>query len=774
MSHAAARNPEPVAVPRDSRLDAHAALADLPREHGFEPLAVDGRIPADLQGTIYRNGATLMSAGGRRYAHWFDGDGGLSAVRFGGGTVTGAARVVQSAGLREERAAGKLLYGGFGTVQPGLFRRMRGTVKNTANTSVMWWQERLFALMEAARPTEMDPDTLETLGERDLDGVVAGSFSAHPHRVPVRRASYNFGVRYGRQTMLDLYELPDQGPARRIASLPLPGPTMIHDFIATENHLIVFIPPLRLRIARLFLGLGGYSDNLAWRSDLGTEVLVVPIDDPTRPIRFTADPFFTWHYSNAFERGRELVVDYVRYPDFTSNRWITEMFRGEDSPRGVADGTFHRAVIDLDGARMTSEERWSRPCEFPRVSPAVERDHQPFLLRRRPLGRRRRTRPARRHRPHRRRHRRRQRVRARARPLRLRAGLRAAAGWQRRGRWLPAGAGLRRHRSHQRLHRARRPGRRRWSDRPRPLRSPHPAALPRHLGAGRRQPLARALAPAARPWHRRFVTRSGLALIGAFLAVASCAEGPPPPSAPRAAAQASCRPDEIEPCDCAAGKGYRPCTAGGYGECVCTRAAGLAVATLEVRPPTAADLELYTADLGHAGLLRADFVTSLGTIHCQLFDRETPRTVANFVGLARGLKAWRDPRTGDAVQVPFYDGLIFHRVIPRFVIQGGDPTGTGTGGPGYVFADELVDSLHHDRPGVLAMANAGANTNGSQFYITEAAQPYLDRMPFTIFGQCADLDVIRAIARVPRQTGDRPIDPVVIQTVRIYRAEAPR
>lgn len=372
MSHAAAGSPEPVSIPRDSRRDAHAALADLPREHGFEPLAVDGRVPADLHGTIYRNGATLMSAGGRRYDHWFDGDGGLSAVRFGGGTVTGAARVVQSAGLREERSAGKRLYGGFGTVQPGLLRRLRGTIKNTANTSVMWWQERLFALMEAALPTEMDPDTLETLGERDLDGVVAGRFSAHPHRVPARRASYNFGTRYGRETLLDLYELPDQGPARRLASVPLPGPTLIHDFIATENHLIVFIPPLRLRIARMFLGMGGFSDNLAWRSDLGTEVLVVPIDDPTHPVRFTADPFFTWHYSNAFERGRELVVDYVRYPDFASNRWITEMFRGQDSSRGVADGTFHRAVINLDAERLTSEERWSRPCEFPRVAPAVD------------------------------------------------------------------------------------------------------------------------------------------------------------------------------------------------------------------------------------------------------------------------------------------------------------------------------------------------------------------------------------------------------------------
>ncbi len=257
-----------------------------------------------------------------------------------------------------------------------------------------------------------------------------------------------------------------------------------------------------------------------------------------------------------------------------------------------------------------------------------------------------------------------------------------------------------------------------------------------------------------------------------LVVLVACVEGAPPARQPAPAG--SCRAPEIEPCDCAAGKGYRPCEKGLFGECVCTRGAGQAVVTLEVRPPTAADLDRYTADLGHAGPLRADLVTAMGTVHCVLFDRDTPRTVANFVGLARGLKAWSDPQTGKAVRAPFYDGLTFHRVVPGFVIQGGDPTGRGTGGPGYLFDDELVNSLHHDRPGVLAMANAGANTNGSQFYITEAPQPYLDRMPFTIFGHCADVNVIQAIARVPRGKGDRPIDPVVIRTVRIYRAAEPR
>ncbi len=112
------------------------------------------------------------------------------------------------------------------------------------------------------RPTALDPATLETFGETDLDGIVVETFSAHPHHVPTRRAAYNFGVRYGRRTELDLYELPDDGPARRLATVRLPQSTMIHDFIATPDHLVFFEPPLRLKAMRMLLRLGAFCDNL--------------------------------------------------------------------------------------------------------------------------------------------------------------------------------------------------------------------------------------------------------------------------------------------------------------------------------------------------------------------------------------------------------------------------------------------------------------------------------------------------------------------------------
>ncbi len=137
---------------------------------------------------------------------------------------------------------------------------------------------------------------------------------------------------------------------------------------------------------------------------------------------------------------------------------------------------------------------------------------------------------------------------------------------------------------------------------------------------------------------------------------------------------------------------------------------------LEVRPPTADDLAAYTSDLTGDGPLTATIETSKGTIHCELFDKGAPVTVANFVGLARGKHAFKDPGSGKIETRPYYDGTVFHRVIPEFMIQGGDPTATGGGDPGYQFDTEVSPDLKHE-PGTLSMANAGPNTNGSQFFI---------------------------------------------------------
>ena len=169
-------------------------------------------------------------------------------------------------------------------------------------------------------------------------------------------------------------------------------------------------------------------------------------------------------------------------------------------------------------------------------------------------------------------------------------------------------------------------------------------------------------------------------------------------------------------------------------------------------------------------MTHAHFTTSEGNFTILLFDQEAPKTVANFVGLAEGTKEWTDPKTRLKVTRPFYDGLIFHRVIDGFMIQGGDPLGTGTGGPGFTFADELSPRLRHDKAGVLSMANAGANTNGSQFFITLAATPWLDNR-HSVFGEVVDgLDVVLKMGRTATsKPGDRPLKPITIASVRIER-----
>jgi peptidyl-prolyl cis-trans isomerase A (cyclophilin A) len=163
----------------------------------------------------------------------------------------------------------------------------------------------------------------------------------------------------------------------------------------------------------------------------------------------------------------------------------------------------------------------------------------------------------------------------------------------------------------------------------------------------------------------------------------------------------------------------------------------------------------------------ATFVTSMGSFTVRLMPEHAPKTVANFVELATGARQWTDPRNGSSSTDRLYDGTIFHRVIDDFMIQGGDPLGTGTGGPGYKFEDEVAGGPRFDRPGLLAMANAGPGTNGSQFFVTTTATAWLTGK-HTIFGEVTDgYDVVQAISKVPTGGQDRPRTDVVLERVEI-------
>ena len=169
-------------------------------------------------------------------------------------------------------------------------------------------------------------------------------------------------------------------------------------------------------------------------------------------------------------------------------------------------------------------------------------------------------------------------------------------------------------------------------------------------------------------------------------------------------------------------------------------------------------------------MILAHFTTSEGNFTARLFDAETPNTVANFTGLAEGTKEWTDPRTGKKVTQPYYNGTVFHRVIDGFMIQGGDPLGQGTGGPGYTFADEFHPKLRHSKAGILSMANRGPNTNGGQFFITLAETSWLDNK-HSVFGEVTEgMDVVRKIgSTATSKPGDRPVKPITIEAVRIER-----
>jgi peptidyl-prolyl cis-trans isomerase A (cyclophilin A) len=177
----------------------------------------------------------------------------------------------------------------------------------------------------------------------------------------------------------------------------------------------------------------------------------------------------------------------------------------------------------------------------------------------------------------------------------------------------------------------------------------------------------------------------------------------------------------------------------------------------------------FTKDLG-TGTLMAIIETNHGTLNCELFEKKAPKTVANFVGLARGKREYIDVKTGQPTRGAYFDGTTCHRLIPNFMMQCGDPTASGSGGPGYRFPDEFHPELRHTTGGMLSMANSGPSTNGSQFFVTERATPHLDNR-HAVFGRCKEIELIKKITRLPKMDNDpsRPKEPVVLKKVTIVR-----
>lgn len=332
------------------------------RTHAFEPLRVDGTVPDGLRGTLFRTGPGLLERFGKRLLHPFEADGAITAVRFGD-DVRGACRIVEGPRYREEQAAGRPLYGSTAPWLRRIGNRFKNRGKATGNTSTLVWQDRLFALMEGNLPVEMAQADLSTIGKTDL-GLLPSSFSAHPHRVPSLETTFNFGLRYDRDMHVDLFALPDRGEPRQIGTFEGPWSSLVHDFVATEKHLVFIIGPAKMVLWKILLGFRDFSQFFQWEPSLGCEVVVVPLDALDAPIRFGVDPFWIWHFANGFERDGEVVLDACQYPDLDSLVAIA------DDEADIAPSTLWRLRIDPAKKTLRSEEVWAHVCEFPTVHPA--------------------------------------------------------------------------------------------------------------------------------------------------------------------------------------------------------------------------------------------------------------------------------------------------------------------------------------------------------------------------------------------------------------------
>ncbi len=292
-------------------------LSNVRRTHDFEPLTVEGTIPASLRGTFYKTGPGVFERFGQRVNHSFEADGLMSAVRFTDIGAFGAVKIVESAGYREEEKAGKFLYNSNASWLSRMRAAKNGIAKTTGNTSMFTYNDKLFALMEAGRLQEIDPETLETLEASDL-GVVKSGFSAHPHRVSALNTTFNFGVRYGKDMLLDLYALPDTGVAKQIGCLKAPWRGMVHDFMATEKHLIFLLGPAELVLWRALLGLTDLGKLFRWKPELGAQLWVVPLSEPSKPQVFGLDAIWAWHFAGAWDTEDGVIVDVAAYPNFDS------------------------------------------------------------------------------------------------------------------------------------------------------------------------------------------------------------------------------------------------------------------------------------------------------------------------------------------------------------------------------------------------------------------------------------------------------------------------
>ncbi len=335
-------------------------LIDLP--------CLSGTIPADLQGSYYRNGPGRLERGGRRVGHWFDGDGAILAVHLAGGQARATYRYVRSAGFCDEEAAGQLLHAGYGMVPPGQFwDRYRYSLKNAANTSVLALPDKLLALWEGGLPHALDRETLATFGEDDLGGITA-PVSAHPKVDPASGDIYNFGIELGPISWLHLYRCDRDGRLQQQQRLRLPRATTIHDMALAGPYLVFCLPPIAIDILPVVVKLKPYADALLWQPELGMRLWVIDRQTFTLISEQVVEPWYQWHFGNSYlDAQGHIHFESVRYDDFATNEYLREMATGQTHTASL--GTLWHYEVDPHSAKLLhSECRLNESCEFPVIA----------------------------------------------------------------------------------------------------------------------------------------------------------------------------------------------------------------------------------------------------------------------------------------------------------------------------------------------------------------------------------------------------------------------
>ena len=362
-----------------------------PNEYEYEIDNIEGTIPPELQGTLFRNGPGLLDIAGTPIHHPFDGDGMISAFYFNQGKAYFRNRFVKTEAYLQEKAAGKALYRGvFGTQKPGglLNNIFDLRLKNIANTNVIYWGNKLLALWEAAEPYLLNPQTLETIGIDYLDGVLqpGDSCAAHPWVDPHsiwddgQPCLVNFSVSPGLSSKITIFEFAPDGKILRRRSHIVPGFSFIHDFAITPHYCIFFQNPVSFNPLPFLFGLKGAGECVDFQPNKPTRVILIPRDQNNRQVKtFMVDSGFVFHHANAFEKGDQVCIDSIAYaslPQVEPNSNYKEVNFDNLDP-----GRLWRFTLNLEDGTVERKLLENTCCEFPTVNPKkVGRDYRYLFI----------------------------------------------------------------------------------------------------------------------------------------------------------------------------------------------------------------------------------------------------------------------------------------------------------------------------------------------------------------------------------------------------------